>query len=434
MCPTGVLKSRTGLPSDEVQTMLDLLSELCSPVPATVRSKIQSGVSDTIRFGSPALDKLFDQGEGLPIGQLIEISGASASGKTCICLQLSLRVQLPRTFGGLFGSCVYISTECNLPTSRLHQMAIELFQQTDLHGGSDDPDAIDLAAQNFLSNVYPTGASTSEDLIHAIHYQLPAFIARLSHPDSSLRPVRLIVLDSIGALLRPCGMMSKASSTQRGSELNQIADGLKYLAYHHNLAVVVINQVSSVFQPIPDTDDVGLNGMRHGAVPVASPPLTNQGLYDRHNLATGGRRPQSSAKPVDTPFRSDGTTPNPVASASGSEKGSSTPPLIMYEQQARHFMGRSHVHRHEASLGLTWATAINIRIMLHRLPRSQHLLTSDDVGLLPVGASDNVREARVIFSPFGGQGNMVGTVGVRYIIDASGIVALEDHERKLKPT
>ena len=75
-------------------------------------------------MGCPVLDS-FLRG-GILVPALTEIAGNSAAGKTQLCLQLSLCVQLPRQQGGLEGGAVYVCTEDAFPTKRLQQL-VEVF-------------------------------------------------------------------------------------------------------------------------------------------------------------------------------------------------------------------------------------------------------------------------------------------------------------------
>lgn len=59
---------------------------------------------------------------GLPIRGITEIVGESGAGKSQICLQLALNVQLPIGDGGLEKAAVYICTEDTFPSKRLVQM------------------------------------------------------------------------------------------------------------------------------------------------------------------------------------------------------------------------------------------------------------------------------------------------------------------------
>lgn len=73
-----------------------------------------------ITFGCMALDKITQN--GLPIRGITEIVGESGAGKSQICLQLALNVQLPISDGGLEKAAVYICTEDAFPSKRLVQM------------------------------------------------------------------------------------------------------------------------------------------------------------------------------------------------------------------------------------------------------------------------------------------------------------------------
>ncbi|KLT39063.1 hypothetical protein CC85DRAFT_232269, partial [Cutaneotrichosporon oleaginosum] len=61
--------------------------------------------------------------------------------------------------------------------------------------------------------------------------------------------IRLLIIDSITALLRGQTEGSTTSLAQRSLYLSSIADRLKALAVAHELAVVVVNQVKDVFAP-----------------------------------------------------------------------------------------------------------------------------------------------------------------------------------------
>lgn len=74
-----------------------------------------------ITFGCKALNGITRN--GLPIRGTTEIVGESGCGKTQICLQLALNVQLSLANGGLEKSVAYICTENAFPSKRLVQMA-----------------------------------------------------------------------------------------------------------------------------------------------------------------------------------------------------------------------------------------------------------------------------------------------------------------------
>ncbi|MCK4669315.1 DNA repair and recombination protein RadA, partial [Candidatus Bathyarchaeota archaeon] len=71
--------------------------------------------------GSQALDELL--GGGLETQTITEFYGAFGSGKSQVCHQLCVNVQLPPEKGGLDGSVLYVDTENTFRTERIVQMA-----------------------------------------------------------------------------------------------------------------------------------------------------------------------------------------------------------------------------------------------------------------------------------------------------------------------
>uniref|UniRef100_A0A2C9KIX7 DNA repair protein RAD51 homolog 3 n=1 Tax=Biomphalaria glabrata TaxID=6526 RepID=A0A2C9KIX7_BIOGL len=62
-------------------------------------------------------------GDGIPLGKITEICGAPGLGKTQLCLQLAVDVQIPVDIGGLDGEAVYIDTEGSFIVERLVDIA-----------------------------------------------------------------------------------------------------------------------------------------------------------------------------------------------------------------------------------------------------------------------------------------------------------------------
>ena len=74
-----------------------------------------------ITTGAKNLDQLF--GGGIETRGITEFFGEFRTGKTQICHQLSVTVQLPEELGGLGGEAIYIDTEGTFRPERLIQMA-----------------------------------------------------------------------------------------------------------------------------------------------------------------------------------------------------------------------------------------------------------------------------------------------------------------------
>lgn len=85
-----------------------------------------------ITLACQSLDKL--TGGGISLRGVTEICGESGCGKSQLCLQLALNVQLPIAQGGLNRAAVFICTEDAFPSKRLSQLAqhyTKMYRQTE---------------------------------------------------------------------------------------------------------------------------------------------------------------------------------------------------------------------------------------------------------------------------------------------------------------
>jgi DNA repair protein RAD57 len=184
-----------------------------------------------------------------------------------------------------------------------------------------------------------------DGLEHALAYMVPNVIdssAALSASTAASRsiqkparlPISLIVIDSIGALFRASYDSNQGGLSQRSRMLCVLADRLKYLAHKYNIAVVVVNQVSDVF----------------GSAPLLDGPSRIS-------------RPNSPA------LVSDAGRASPIPDG--------VQPTMTYKVQSQYFSGQTKSLHKEASLGLVWANAVNVRIMLSRTGRRRPLDAQD---------------------------------------------------------
>ena len=60
------------------------------------------------------------------LGEVTEICGLVATGKTQICFQLCLNVQVPKVFGGVEGHALYVDTHGDFSAERMTEMAKSL--------------------------------------------------------------------------------------------------------------------------------------------------------------------------------------------------------------------------------------------------------------------------------------------------------------------
>lgn len=145
-------------------------------------------------------------------------------------LHLLLAVQLPPPHG-LSRGALYISTEGELPTSRLAQL---LSDHPLLASLSDD-----LPRPSF-ENILSITTIDLESQDHILYFQVPVAVERHN--------IGLVVVDSITANYRaelsvenPEGLMARAR------ELKILGHFLRHLAAKHDIVVIVANQVSDQF-------------------------------------------------------------------------------------------------------------------------------------------------------------------------------------------
>ena len=176
-------------------------------------------------------------------------------GKSQLCLQLAIQVQLPRSMGGFNAGAVYIGTESALATSRLCQIADSLVSDLQTSPPPNIPETDIKTAISVLS--------THGDRIHYIHcldleaqehivtFQLPVILSRHS--------IGLVILDSITANYRaefdipnvPQSRSARATQmAQRSKALRKLAGKLKDLAIERNVAVLAVNQVTDNFRTL----------------------------------------------------------------------------------------------------------------------------------------------------------------------------------------
>ena len=165
--------------------------------------------------GSKAIDKIIDG--GLETQTITEFYGEYGSGKSQICHQLCVNVQLPPERGGLDGSALYVDTENTFRLERIVQMAKHL---------GLDPEQV------------------AKNIIYAEAYTSDHQMFLLENADEVIKAnnVKLIIVDSLTAHFRSeyIGREMLASRQQR---LNKHMHKLIALARAFNAVAVVTNQV-----------------------------------------------------------------------------------------------------------------------------------------------------------------------------------------------
>jgi DNA repair protein RadA len=189
--------------------------------------------------GSKNLDELLRGGLEPGITELI---GAYGTGKTQLCLQLCMTVQLTKNRGGLDGKAFYIDTEDTLKPERLEQIA----------------KGIGLEDDRSLDNIFGFKAINSD-------HQFEGLAQALEYIKD--KGVKLLVVDSLTAHFRS-EYPGRENLVARQQRLNMFMHELLRLTLLYDLIVVVTNQILDVPEVIPGVKPmrpVGGNVVAHGS-------------------------------------------------------------------------------------------------------------------------------------------------------------------------
>lgn len=165
--------------------------------------------------GSKALDGILDG--GMESQTITEFYGEYGSGKSQICHQLCVNVQLPPERGGLNGAALYVDTENTFRTERIVQMSQHL---------GLDPEQV-------VKNIIYAEAYTSDHQMFL-----------LDNADEVIKKnnVKLIIVDSLTAHFRS-EYIGREMLAPRQQKLNKHMHKLIALARAFNAVAVVTNQV-----------------------------------------------------------------------------------------------------------------------------------------------------------------------------------------------
>lgn len=210
------LSQVTGIPILTAQKIIDAAREaLDIDFKTAYDLKVESMNVGKITTGSRNLDELL--GGGVETKIITEFFGEFGSGKTQICHQLAVNVQLPEEKGGLDGNAVYIDTEGTFRWERIEQMA---------RGIGLDPDEA-------MKRIYWIRAINSHHQM-AIVDKLFSFVKENN--------VKLVVVDSVTSHFR-AEFPGRENLAMRQQLLNKHLHQLMKLAEIYNIAVVITNQV-----------------------------------------------------------------------------------------------------------------------------------------------------------------------------------------------
>jgi DNA repair protein RadA len=245
---------------------------------------------DVLRLttGSQALDKVVDG--GLETQTITEFYGEYGSGKSQMCHQLCVNVQLPPERGGLNGAALYVDTENTFRLERIVQMA--------KHAGIEPEEAV--------KNIIYAEAFTSD-------HQM--FLLENADEVIKANNIKLIIVDSLTSHFRS-EYVGREMLARRQQKLNKHMHKLIALARAFNTVAVVTNQVMA-------KPDVFFGDAVH---PIGG-HIVGHTSHTRIYLRRASRGPVRIARLVSSPYLPEGeeifkVTENGIEDVSEEEKTS----------------------------------------------------------------------------------------------------------------
>jgi len=214
--PVRELISRAGLGYDVAEKVVDAARDLVSvDFISSYELYERRRLAMKLTTGSQALDAML--GGGVETQAITELAGEFGSGKSQICMELSVTCQLPVAGGGLEGKALFIDTEGTFAPQRVYAMA----------------QGLELNPEGALKNVIYSRAYNSDHQMLIVE-SCPKVIEK--------EGVKLVVVDSIVSHFRG-EYLGRESLAERQQKLNMHVHRLLRIAEVYNLAVVVTNQV-----------------------------------------------------------------------------------------------------------------------------------------------------------------------------------------------
>ncbi len=232
------LASIVGIPLPTAHRIVTKARELLGLTLKTALDlKKEKGALPKIQTGSRRLDELL--GGGVEVGTVTEFFGEYGTGKTQLCMQLSVNVQLPRDRGGLEARAVYVDAEGTFRWERVEAMA----------------KALGLEPEKAMANIYWIRAISSDHQMALVEE-----VAELIPKED----IKILVVDSVTGHFR-AEYPGRENLAVRQQKLNRHLHQLSRIADVYGIAVVVTNQVMArpdVFYGDP-TQAVGGHVLAH---------------------------------------------------------------------------------------------------------------------------------------------------------------------------
>lgn len=168
-----------------------------------------------ITLGSKEVDDLV--GGGIETQSITEVYGQYASGKSQLCFQACVTVQLPKEKGGLEGAALYIDSENSFRPERIVSIAKHL---------KLDPEKV-------LKNIFVARAYNAD------HQTL---LAEKAVEMIKEKNIRVMIVDSLTSQFRS-EFVGRGTLAERQQKLNKHMRTLAKIAEMNNIVLLVTNQV-----------------------------------------------------------------------------------------------------------------------------------------------------------------------------------------------
>ncbi|XP_065078188.1 DNA repair protein RAD51 homolog 3-like [Ochlerotatus camptorhynchus] len=178
-------------------------------------------------------------GTGITVGMITEFCGPPGSGKTQMCLQLCINVQIPLQLGGLGAKAVYFDTNVGFHPLRLEEIATACVRHCQ---------KVVLTNKGELASA--TNNFTVDSLMDGVYYKHIHGIDEMLDGIDTLEKlfkvgdkIKLVVIDSISFLIRN----NIESTLERIRVDHIILTKLHVLAQRYKCAIVITNDVTTRF-------------------------------------------------------------------------------------------------------------------------------------------------------------------------------------------
>jgi len=170
------LSDDTGISEEMVEEIVaEAISKVVSPPLSAADLLLKEQQRGKVTTSSSALDGLLAGGPW--VGEITEISGGFATGKSQLCFQLAVNAQLPPSQGGLGGKVFFVDSEGTFSATRVGEMAL----------------GHDLDPQEILENILVARVLDSKHQTRTVQK-----ISEIASEEN----IRLVIVDSIASHFR----------------------------------------------------------------------------------------------------------------------------------------------------------------------------------------------------------------------------------------